>query len=136
MEIQFPSQLKKFRIALGMSQEDLAEKLFISRQAVSRWESGDATPDMTNLIKLAEILDCSLDTLVLGIEPQKDNIDDKIDHSEFVFDPRNGEYTRRRRGNMNFWEFAASYWWLIFPIGFPIGYFLFSLIIEIIKTFK
>ncbi|MGX4594262.1 helix-turn-helix domain-containing protein [Leuconostoc sp. JNUCC 76] len=78
MEIQFPIQLKKLRTGLSMSQEDIAGKLYISRQAVSRWESGDATPDMSNLIKLAEIFDCSLDTLVLGIEPKQDNIDDRI----------------------------------------------------------
>ncbi len=44
MEIQFPIQLKKLRTNLDMSQEDVAGKLYISRQAVSRWESGDATP--------------------------------------------------------------------------------------------
>ena len=50
-----PNQLKKYRSDLNMSQEDVADKLFVSRQAVSRWESGDATPDLTNLIKLTEI---------------------------------------------------------------------------------
>ena len=40
-----PNQLKKYRSDLNMSQEDVADKLFVSRQAVSRWESGDATPD-------------------------------------------------------------------------------------------
>ncbi|OIK72304.1 transcriptional regulator, partial [Oenococcus oeni] len=47
---------------------DLAGKLFISRQAISKWESGETTPDLNNLIKLSELLDVSLDTLVLGSE--------------------------------------------------------------------
>lgn len=68
--------------------------------------------DMSNLIKLAEIFDCSLDTIVLGIEPKED----KIDKSEFVFDPRKGKYIRRRSEHMNFWEFAAAYWWAAIPI--------------------
>ncbi|MGB2510564.1 helix-turn-helix transcriptional regulator [Leuconostoc suionicum] len=132
MEIRFPIQLKKLRTGLSMSQEDIAGKLYISRQAVSRWESGDATPDMSNLIKLAEIFDCSLDTLVLGIEPKQDNIDDRIDHNEFVFDPRKGKYIRRRSEHMNFWEFAAAYWWAAIPIVAILG----GTIPDIIQAFK
>lgn len=121
MELQFPNQLKRFRTDKGLSQEDVAKQLYISRQAVSRWESGDATPDLPNLIKLAEIFDYSLDTLVLGITPQTDSIEDKIDHSEFTFDPRRGEYIRRRRDGMNFWEFMSSYWWALIPIIAVLG---------------
>ncbi|GMA70081.1 hypothetical protein GCM10025879_13270 [Leuconostoc litchii] len=134
MEIQFPLQLKKLRTKLEMSQEDVAGKLYISRQAVSRWEAGDATPDMSNLIKLSEIFDCSLDMLVLGIEPTQDNIEDKIDKDEFVFDPRKGKYIRRRREKMNFWEFLAHYWWILI-IFFAIFGNTISDVIEALKGF-
>lgn len=62
----FSSQLKILRQAKNLSQEALAEQLFISRQAISKWENGDATPDLENLVKLAEIFKVSLDELVLG----------------------------------------------------------------------
>ncbi|MBZ6010146.1 helix-turn-helix domain-containing protein [Leuconostoc gelidum] len=127
-----PKQLKKYRSDLNMSQEDVADKLFVSRQAVSRWESGDATPDLTNLIKLTEIFKCSLDSLVLGIEEKAPQVGvPEIDSNEFTFDPRRGEYVRRHK-NMNFWDFVASYWWLIFPVGAFLSWF----IPEIINAFR
>ncbi|QFG47553.1 helix-turn-helix transcriptional regulator [Lapidilactobacillus dextrinicus] len=49
-----------------LSQEELADQLFISRQAVSKWENGDGTPDLEKLVALATILNVSLDELVLG----------------------------------------------------------------------
>ncbi|HEK9647946.1 TPA: helix-turn-helix transcriptional regulator, partial [Streptococcus equi subsp. equi] len=41
---KFAEQLKKYRLEKQLSQDALAEKLFISRQAISKWENGDATP--------------------------------------------------------------------------------------------
>lgn len=67
---KFAEQLKKLRQEKNISQEELGQKLFISRQAISKWENGDATPDLDNLIKLASILDLSLDELVLGKAPE------------------------------------------------------------------
>ncbi|MFU2182067.1 helix-turn-helix domain-containing protein [Streptococcus pluranimalium] len=63
-------QLKSLRTANKMSQDDLAEKLYISRQAISKWETGEATPDLDKLVQLAKILDVSLDELILGKEAQ------------------------------------------------------------------
>ena len=50
----------------GWSQEELAEKLSVSRQAVSKWERAEASPDTDNLILLAEIYGVSLDELLKG----------------------------------------------------------------------
>ncbi len=47
-----------------MSQEELAEKLFISRQAVSKWESGQSVPDIDNIVRLSEIFGVSCDYLL------------------------------------------------------------------------
>ena len=65
----FAEQLKKLRQEKNISQEELAQKLFISRQAISKWENGDATPDLENLAKLAELLSVTIDELVTGKEP-------------------------------------------------------------------
>ncbi|PKX51375.1 transcriptional regulator, partial [Lactiplantibacillus plantarum] len=58
---KFPEQLKKLRKETNTTQDDLATKLFVTRQAISKWESGDSTPDLTNLIKLTDIFNVSLD---------------------------------------------------------------------------
>ncbi|VTT17617.1 helix-turn-helix domain-containing protein [Streptococcus dysgalactiae] len=59
-------QLKQLRVKHQLSQDALAEQLFISRQAISKWENGDTIPDLDNLVRLTEIFDVSLDELVLA----------------------------------------------------------------------
>ena len=61
--MEFREVLQQTRRARGWSQEDLAEKIQVSRQAVSKWETGDAMPDLPKLLALAEALAISLDTL-------------------------------------------------------------------------
>lgn len=61
---EFGEQLKKAREAKGMTQQTLAEKLYVTRQTVSRWESGDRYPDLLTLKKLSSILDVSADYLI------------------------------------------------------------------------
>ncbi|MGT2911971.1 helix-turn-helix domain-containing protein [Streptococcus cameli] len=68
--LPFAEQLKKLRAEKQFSQEFLAEQLYISRQAISKWENGEASPDLENVVKLAEILEVSLDELVTGKLPQ------------------------------------------------------------------
>ena len=57
----------------GYSQEKLAELMDVSRQAVTKWESGKANPDTENLIRLAEIFGVSLDELCKNVKPKKIN---------------------------------------------------------------
>lgn len=59
----FHEHLARRRKALGLSQEELAAKIGVSRQAVSKWETGDAVPDLNRLLALADALDTSLDAL-------------------------------------------------------------------------
>ena len=61
--MKFEETLLNTRKLRGMSQEALAEKIGVSRQAVSKWETGDAQPDYTKLIALADALEVSLDYL-------------------------------------------------------------------------
>ena len=57
-----------YRKKAGYSQEGLAERLGVSRQAISKWETGEATPDAERIIVLAAALGISTDTLLLGKE--------------------------------------------------------------------
>ena len=57
-----------YRKQAGYSQEALAERLGVSRQAISKWETGEATPDAERIIALAAALGISTDTLLLGKE--------------------------------------------------------------------
>lgn len=66
-----PTRLKELRTKNNYSQTYVAEYLNISRQAISRWENGNATPDLDNLILLAKLYNTSVDDL-LGI--QNENI--------------------------------------------------------------
>lgn len=61
-------RLQELRKRDGYSQEQLAEMLGISRQAVSKWESGQGNPEIDNVIKLAEIYHVSTDYILLGQE--------------------------------------------------------------------
>lgn len=62
--MKFCDKLPKLRKNNNMSQEQLADKLGVSRQAVSKWESGSSLPDMAKILELCKILNCSLDDLV------------------------------------------------------------------------
>ena len=64
MNIEIANRLAELRKQHGLSQEELADKLGVSRQAVSKWECGESSPDTDNLIALAKIYGMSLDELL------------------------------------------------------------------------
>ncbi|WFR59670.1 DUF5680 domain-containing protein [Anaerocolumna sp. AGMB13025] len=70
--MKFSENLQVIRKERKLSQEDLAEKLGISRQAVTKWESGTAFPDIDNLIQISELFCVTIDSLV------KTNTDCKV----------------------------------------------------------
>lgn len=76
MSIDF-SRLKMYRTESGMTQEDLAEKLGVSRQAVAKWERGESIPDIDSCIKLADIYGTTVDLLVRSIGTQAHTGDGK-----------------------------------------------------------
>ena len=90
MTIELANRLAELRKNKGLSQEELADKLHVSRQAVSKWERGEASPDTDNLIELAKIYDISLDELVGLSEPSKDK-DDKKDEGLYINDDEGNE---------------------------------------------
>lgn len=73
MTIELANKLTKLRKEHGYTQEELASKLNVSRQAVSKWERGEASPDTDNLIELAKLYDISLDELLLTDSKEKEN---------------------------------------------------------------
>lgn len=70
MNIETADRLLQYRKQHNLSQEELAEKIGVSRQAVSKWERGEASPDTENLILLAELYGVSLDELLRGKKPE------------------------------------------------------------------
>ncbi len=60
----FSEKLKLFRTTRNLTQEELAEKLNVSRQAITKWESGDGIPDIENLKQLSILFDVTIDELV------------------------------------------------------------------------
>ena len=66
MSIDF-SRLKMYRTQSGFTQEQLAEKIGVSRQAVAKWERGETMPDLDSCIKLAELYGTTVDMLVRDI---------------------------------------------------------------------
>ena len=62
--VKFEEKLMALRKKAGLSQEELAEQLGVSRQAVSRWELGATQPDAPNLLKLSDLFSVSIDWLL------------------------------------------------------------------------
>ena len=60
------AQIKKYRTEFSLSQDELAEKLFVTRQSISNWENDKTYPDVKSLVLLSEVFSVSLDQLVKG----------------------------------------------------------------------
>lgn len=73
--MELGGQIKRHRDALGLSQEELAGKIFVTRQSVSNWENGKTYPDLQSLLRLGDLFGLSLDELIKGdIETMKEEI--------------------------------------------------------------
>lgn len=75
--MSFGENLIYLRKSLKITQEELAERLFVSRQTVSRWETDCNLPDVETLIRLCDIFECDLDTLVRGNGKERYGKDEK-----------------------------------------------------------
>lgn len=75
MNVDIAERLAKRRREAGLSQENLAEKLGVSRQAVSKWERSESSPDTDNLIALAQLYGVSLDDLLYVDESFKEDVE-------------------------------------------------------------
>lgn len=69
------NRIKNFRLKSQLTQQQLADLMDVTRQAVTRWESGTVEPSTENLISLAQIFDCSVDELICNdLVSSKDKI--------------------------------------------------------------
>ncbi len=84
--MEFNNKLYELRKQKGFSQEELANRLNVSRQTVSKWEVGESSPDMEKLVAIGELFDISLDELVLNKVPEKEDTSQKTVRSDLYSD--------------------------------------------------
>ena len=82
MNLEIANRLQQLRKEKGFSQEQLANELGISRQAVSKWERAESSPDTDNLICLARLYGVSLDELLSTDESTEDIINNKVEDNK------------------------------------------------------
>lgn len=71
--MELNAQIRKYRAALGLSQEELGERVYVTRQTVSNWETGKSYPDIHSLLLLSSLFQVSLDELIKGdVETMKE----------------------------------------------------------------
>ena len=83
--MKFGDNLKRVRKIRKISQEDLAEKLGVSRQSVSKWETGENYPSMTNIMSLCTIFKCNINELVHEDMSDINSLDEEVKMSIVKF---------------------------------------------------
>jgi len=83
--MKFGENLKQIRKSKNISQENLAERLGVSRQSVSKWETGENYPSMFNIMCLCDIFKCKINNLVHESMPEFNSLDEEIKMSVVKF---------------------------------------------------
>lgn len=82
-EMELGKQIRKYRNEMSLSQDGLAERIFVSRQTISNWENDKSYPDVNSLLLLSEVFETSIDNLIKGdIDVMKKKIQ-KEDQKKF-----------------------------------------------------
>ncbi len=76
MEIE--KKLKDARVNTGLTQEQVAEKIMVSRQTISNWENGKSLPDIVSIINLSDLYQISLDDLLKGDKKMTEKIEKDV----------------------------------------------------------
>lgn len=87
--VQIGSRILEYRKKMNMSQEEFANKIGVSRQAVSKWELDKAYPDLDKLVDICGMFDLSLDELVNGVEQDEEPVMEAEQRVELSNDPVN-----------------------------------------------
>ncbi len=82
--VNIADRIQHLRKARGISQEELADKAGVSRQSVSKWESGQSTPDIEKILLLSAFFEVTTDYLLKGIEPISEEASHQPDAGIFV----------------------------------------------------
>ena len=85
----FADNLQFYRNRKQMTQEQLAEKMGVSRQTISKWEAGTTYPEMEKLLLLCDLFSCSMDTLMRGVAEELE-VEDNQKHRQHMADYRKG----------------------------------------------
>lgn len=72
-------KLKEARLKKNMTQEEVAEKIFVSRQSISNWENNKTYPDIGNVIALSDLYEISLDELLKGSDSFMKHLEESTD---------------------------------------------------------
>ena len=99
--------IKDLRIRSGLTQDALAERLFVTRQTVSNYETGKSRPDIDMLMRIAEVLNTDINTVLYGVQPK--------DHTPLIRLAIGGGLT-----------LSMGILWLICREGYQIEYFNFE----------
>ena len=83
--MKFADNLKKIRKRKNISQEELAERVGVSRQSVSKWETSEAYPEMNNILELCKIFKCNINDLVNDNMIDLDSLDEEVKMSVVKF---------------------------------------------------
>lgn len=92
--MKFGDNLRQIRKSKKMSQEQLAEKMNVTRQSVSKWENGESHPEMNNILELCKIFNCKLNDLVHTDMADISSLDDEIVMSVVKFNERKQKEVR------------------------------------------
>ena len=94
--------IKTKRKELGITQDELAEKLFVTEKAISRWETGRGTPDISLLLPLSKELNIDVSELLNGEENKKskNNVEQLIEYNEIT-----------KANKYNIWDEIDIPWW-------------------------
>lgn len=129
----FADNLITLRKNALMSQEQLAEQLYVTRQTISKWEKGGAVPDMNHLLLMTQVFGIGLDELVLGIETKNQGLVKERVASFFAQDTADKDWHENHRwrewqyGQINNgWEFLARYYWVVFALVLLISWLIFN----------
>ena len=119
MNIEIANKLVKLRKQAGLSQEELADKLGLSRQAVSKWERAEASPDTDNLICLAKLYNVSLDDLLSTEDDPETIIKEQVKKE----DEKHLDPVERRKRQIE-WAISGIVWSLFIIAYLLLGFLL------------
>ena len=83
--MEFGERIKQQRTKLGMTQAEIAEKLYITRQTVSNWEQSKNYPDLSMLLKISDVYQVSIDSLLKADNELKEYLERKTVNNKFDF---------------------------------------------------
>lgn len=77
--MEIGKKLKQARLGAGLTQEQAAERLFVSRQTISNWENEKTYPDIVSVVKLSDLYSISLDELLKGDAKMLEHLEESTD---------------------------------------------------------